>query len=54
MLSTSGSGTSTVEVKVNFTDNTSQTFSGVALSDWYGGTNFAIQGLEESTERMMF
>ncbi|MCS3531526.1 T9SS type A sorting domain-containing protein [Chryseobacterium sp. JUb7] len=45
MLSTSGSGTSTVEVKVNFTDNTSQTFSGVALSDWYGGTNFAIQGI---------
>lgn len=45
MLSTSGSGTSTVEVQINFTDNTSQTFSGVALSDWYGGANFAIQGI---------
>lgn len=45
MLSTSGSGTSTVQVQVNFTDNTSQIFSGVALSDWYGGTNYAIQGI---------
>lgn len=45
MLSTSGSGSSSVEVKVNFTDNTSQTFSGVSLSDWYDGSNFAIQGI---------
>ncbi|SHL92667.1 Por secretion system C-terminal sorting domain-containing protein [Chryseobacterium polytrichastri] len=45
MLSTSGSGSSSVEVKVNFTDNSSQTFSGVNLSDWYDGANFAIQGI---------
>lgn len=45
MLSTSGSGTSTVTAVVNFTDGTSQTFAGLSLSDWYGGSNFAIQGI---------
>ncbi|MCE3076781.1 fibronectin type III domain-containing protein [Chryseobacterium gwangjuense] len=45
MLAVSGSGTSTVDVVVNFTDATSQTFSGVSLADWYGGTNFAIEGI---------
>ncbi|MGK6344331.1 T9SS type A sorting domain-containing protein [Chryseobacterium sp. DT-3] len=45
MLSTGGSGTCTVNVTVNFTDTTSQTFSGVAISDWYGGSSFAIQGI---------
>ncbi|TXF74867.1 fibronectin type III domain-containing protein [Chryseobacterium sp.] len=44
MLSTSGSGTATLDVVVNFTDASSQTFTGVAISDWYNGTNFAIQG----------
>ncbi|OCK49765.1 hypothetical protein BA768_07655 [Chryseobacterium sp. CBo1] len=44
MLATSGSGASTVSVVVNFTDNTSQTFTGVAVSDWYDATGFAIQG----------
>lgn len=45
MLSTGGSGTCTVNVTVNFTDNTSQVFSGVSISDWYGGSNYAIQGI---------
>lgn len=45
MLSTGGSGTCTVNVTVNFTDATSQTFSGVAISDWYGGTSYAVQGI---------
>ncbi|AZA77838.1 T9SS C-terminal target domain-containing protein [Chryseobacterium sp. G0186] len=45
MLSTSGSGSSTVNVTVNFTDNTSQVFTGQSISDWYGGSNFAIQGI---------
>ncbi|MCZ8168423.1 MAG: T9SS type A sorting domain-containing protein [Flavobacterium sp.] len=45
MLATSGSGASTVSVTVNFTDTTSQTFTNLALADWYGGTNFAITGL---------
>lgn len=44
MLATTGSGSSTVTVVVNFTDNTSQTFTGVAVSDWYDNTGFAIQG----------
>ena len=45
MLATSGSGTSTVSVTVNFTDNTTQTFPTINLSDWYGGNNAAIQGI---------
>lgn len=45
MLSTSGSGTSVVNVTVTFTDNTTQLFSGINLSDWYGGSNYAIQGI---------
>ncbi|WP_084680206.1 T9SS type A sorting domain-containing protein [Chryseobacterium luteum] len=45
MLSTGGSGTCTVDVTVNFTDNTSQTFSDVAIFDWYGGSDYAIQGI---------
>ncbi|AZA80581.1 hypothetical protein C1637_12920 [Chryseobacterium lactis] len=45
MLSTSGSGSSTVDITVNFTDNTSQVFTAQSITDWYGGTNFAIQGI---------
>ncbi|MFN1216614.1 T9SS type A sorting domain-containing protein [Chryseobacterium kwangjuense] len=45
MLSTGGSGTCTVNVTVNFTDNTTQLFSGVSISDWYGGSSYAIQGI---------
>ncbi len=45
LLSTSGSGTSTVSATVTFADNTTQVFSGIALSDWYNGSNFAIQGI---------
>lgn len=45
MLATSGSGTSTVDITVNFTDTTTQTFSAVGISDWYGGSSYAIQGI---------
>ncbi|MCC3216082.1 GEVED domain-containing protein [Chryseobacterium sp. X308] len=45
MLAVSGSGTSTVNVVVNFTDGSSQTFSGISLADWYNGPSFAIQGI---------
>ncbi len=45
MLATGGSGACTVDVTVNFTDNTTQTLSGNSISDWYGGTNYAIQGI---------
>ncbi|MCS3869578.1 hypothetical protein J3D55_002494 [Chryseobacterium ginsenosidimutans] len=44
MLATSGSGASTVTATVNFTDNTSQTITGVTVADWYDATGFAIQG----------
>ncbi|RXR24076.1 T9SS type A sorting domain-containing protein [Flavobacterium stagni] len=45
MLATSGSGASTVNVTVNYVDTTTETFTNLALSDWYGGTNFAITAL---------
>ncbi|WET51763.1 T9SS type A sorting domain-containing protein [Chryseobacterium indologenes] len=45
MLSTSGSGTSVVSATVTFTDNTTQTFSNISISDWFAGANFAIQGI---------
>ncbi|WP_449401569.1 T9SS type A sorting domain-containing protein [Chryseobacterium wanjuense] len=45
MMATGGSGACTVDVDVNFTDNTSQTFTGLNISDWYYGSNFAIQGI---------
>ncbi|GAA4157756.1 hypothetical protein GCM10022217_18130 [Chryseobacterium ginsenosidimutans] len=45
MMATGGSGDCTVDVDVNFTDNTSQTFTGIAITDWYYGSNYAIQGI---------
>jgi hypothetical protein len=45
MLASGGSGACTVNVTVNFADATSETFTGIAISDWYGGANFAIQGI---------
>lgn len=45
MLATGGSGSCTVDIDVNFSDNTSQSFSGISIEDWYGGSNYAIQGI---------
>ncbi|RZM20276.1 MAG: hypothetical protein EOO88_36650, partial [Pedobacter sp.] len=46
MLSTSGSAPSTLNVTVNFSDGSSQVITGGAsIPDWYGGTDFAVQGL---------
>jgi hypothetical protein len=44
-LATSGSGAATVDVTVNFTDGTTQVFSGQTVSDWYGGASYAVLGL---------
>jgi len=44
MLSTSGSGASTVSLTVNFSDGTNQQFTGISIADWYTGTNIALQG----------
>jgi hypothetical protein len=45
VLGASGSGTSTANITVNFTDLTSQVFPAQFFADWYNGANFAIQGL---------
>lgn len=39
MLAVTGSGAGTVTAVVTFTDNTTQTFTGLSVPDWYGGTN---------------
>lgn len=45
MLATGGSGQTTVDATVNFADNTTQTFTALNISDWYYGSNYAIQGI---------
>lgn len=45
VLAVSGSGPSTGEITVNFQDSTTQVFTNTTFQDWYGGTNFAIQGI---------
>lgn len=46
VLAVTGSGSSTMSVQINFTDATSQTATGIAVSDWYGGTSTAITGFQ--------
>ncbi len=45
LLATGGSGACVVSVKINFTDNTSQTQSNIAINDWFNGTPFIIGGI---------
>jgi hypothetical protein len=45
LLWTSGSGASTADVTVTFTDNTTQSFTSNAVPDWYNGAGYAIQGI---------
>jgi hypothetical protein len=46
VLGTSGSGNTTVDITVYFTDGTNQAFTGITtFSDWYNGTPYAITGL---------
>jgi hypothetical protein len=49
IMSTSGSGVTTVNITVNFTDGTIQTFSALTINDWYGGSNYAMLGLGRVT-----
>ncbi|MCX8531706.1 T9SS type A sorting domain-containing protein [Chryseobacterium luquanense] len=44
-LATGGSGPAVASAIVNFSDGTSQSFTNLAVADWYGGTNAAIQGI---------
>lgn len=44
ILNTSGSGVSTYDVKLNFTDNTSTTIAGNTTPDWFNGANPALGG----------
>ncbi|MCU7615198.1 T9SS type A sorting domain-containing protein [Chryseobacterium sp. GMJ5] len=44
-LATGGSGSGVLSAVVNFTDGTSQSFTGLNVGDWYDQPNFAIQGI---------
>jgi hypothetical protein len=45
VLGFTGNGPSTATITVKFTDGTNQIFSGQSFADWYGGSNYAIQGI---------
>ncbi|WP_419868921.1 T9SS type A sorting domain-containing protein [Chryseobacterium sp. CT-SW4] len=45
MLATGGSGSCNVTATLTFSDSSTQTFSGISISDWYNGSNYAIQGI---------
>ena len=45
ILATGGSGASTIQAKVGFSDGTSQIVTGLAVGDWYNATGFALQGI---------
>ena len=45
VLAVSGSGPSTGDITVNFSDGTTQAFTNINFQDWYGGTSAAIQGI---------
>lgn len=45
MLATTGSGFSTADILVTFTDGTSQTFVDNSVNDWYWGSPTAIKGI---------
>jgi hypothetical protein len=45
LLATSGSGAATISVDINYSDGTIQTATGLNVPDWYGGANYAIQGI---------
>jgi len=45
LLATSGSGASTTNITVTFTDASTQTFSAISIPDWYSGANYAILGV---------
>ncbi len=45
LLATVGSGPGSATFRVNFTDNTSQLFTGISIPNWYSGANTAIQGI---------
>lgn len=45
LLTTGGGGAGVLSAVVNFSDGTNQSFTNLAVADWYGGTGFAIQGI---------
>ena len=45
LLGASGNGASTFTATVNFTDGTTQVFTGRTFSDWFGGANPVAQGV---------
>jgi hypothetical protein len=48
LLANSGAGVSVVDITVTFTDNTTQVFTGITISDWYGGSNVVVKAARVS------
>ena len=46
ILAVSGSGTSTMNVTIHFSDGTTQAANSMLVADWYGGTNVALNGFQ--------
>ena len=44
LLGVSGNGSSTMDAVVNFTDGSSQTFTGLSVNDWFNGTPYSQGG----------
>ncbi len=45
LLVASGNGLSTFDITITFTDQTTQVVGGLVADDWFGGSNYAIQGV---------
>lgn len=45
LLTTGGGGSGVLSAVVNFSDGSIQSFTNLAVADWYNGTGFAIQGI---------
>lgn len=44
LLASTGGASSTINVQVRFTDETSENINGLVVNDWFGGSNFALKG----------
>lgn len=49
MLGFATEGNATMNLKVRFTDGTTQLFSNVSLADWFTGTNTVVTGFDRAT-----
>lgn len=49
LLAFATEGNATMDIKVRFTDGTTQLFTNIALADWFTGTNTVVTGFDRAT-----